>query len=1061
MGSVKAQRSDTIRGRVTDSLDRPLAGALLSAGNIKVQSGSGGTFLLLLPATGTAGIAVTYLGYQPKSITLSRPYPKMLHIRMAEGQYQLQAVTISTGYQEINPGRMTGSAEVLGQQELNRATGSNILERLEGISTSVVFDKRGNSPNLLGTNNKLMIRGLTSINADSQPLVVLDNFPYDGDLNNINPNDIESVTLLKDAAAAAIWGARAGNGVMVITTKKGRYGQKLKLGLNQNFQYTQQPDLFALPQQDAASYLEAEEFLYSRAYFNNLLNNQRLPAVTPGVELLVARANGSITNEEYLNRRSVLAGQDVRHDFEKQVYRPASNQQYAFNLSGGSGQQHYILTAGYDSYRQHLQTNSGERFTFRAGQSLKLLKNVELQTALNYTHATSMRNNSRTQVGYGQIRQGNRSLYPYAQLADEAGNPLAIEDDYRMLSLSPILAANPFLLDWAHRPLQELRLANNQGKRNNLLLESSMNWRLNPILKASLRYRYQQEQSRQDDSYAEESYFVRNLVNRFTQLNGTTVQRNIPLGGIHDIGESTLQGHALRMQLDGSGDLGNGHHLSGLAGAERRSTHTTGYGFRQFGYQPDILASAQVNYNTVYPAFGNLAAAGVIPNNQYNSGFKDHNVSLYGQLAYDYQKRYLLSLSGRKDASNLFGVAANRKGTPLWSAGLAWNIHEEDFYHWAMASLLKLRLSYGSAGNVNNSISALTVLKYDSANSTVTNLPMASISSLPNSGLQWERVNTLNMGLDFSLLKNRLSGSLDLYRKKTTDLLAYEPIDITTGFALNIVNNAATKGEGLELLLNSINTTGKLQWRSQLMMSYNKTTVTAYENDFVSRNYVSAGGGILPLEGYPVYPLFSYRNGGLDPQTGVVRGVLDGEPSANYAAITAATDVETLVFHGSAIPLYNGLLRNTFTYGAFSLSATIAFKLDYYYRRTTIDYNAMAIGNGHTDYNLRWQQPGDEAFTQVPAFTYPLNSTRDAFYGNTHLLVERADHIRIQDVRLSFSPKPGTSKISKWLPGQTELFAYGSNLGILWRAGTSRIDPDYGQGIPARATLAAGLRIHL
>lgn len=1056
-GMTFAQAQTILEGQIKDSLDNPLAGAWVQTAQQQTQSDANGKFSISVTKTQIT-LKVSYLGYQTQTISLKAPFSKLLNIQLKNNPKELEAVVVSTGYQNIIPGRMTGSAEVLGTSQINRSTGANIIERLEGISTSILFDKRGNSPNLSGTNNQLIIRGLTSINAESSPLVVVDHFPYAGDINNINPNDIESISILKDAAAAAIWGARAGNGVIVITTKKGSFGQKLKLGFSHNFQVTGKPKLFDQPQLSAASFLESEKFLYDKGYYNAYLNNRRLLAVTPGVELYVAKANGSITDAQYQEQLAALSNIDVRNDFDQYVYRPASNQQYAFNISGGSQQQYFTISAGYDRYQQHLNTNDGERFTFRADQNLKINKSVNLQTNVSYTNATANRNASRSLIGYGQIRQGTRSLYPYAQLADEKGNPLAVDKDYRSLALVPIQNANPFLLDWKYRPLEEIQLADNQNKRNNLTLESGINWRLNAILKTSIRYQYQTEQQHGQDLYPESSYYVRNLTNQYTQLNGTTIQRNIPLGGINDLSESLLQSHALRFQLDGEGEIGkgSGHFLNGFIGAERRSAATTGSGYRQYGYDNDILSSSLVNFNTVYPSFGNLSFADVIPNNQYNLGLKDHNVSLFGQLGYDYQKRYLISITARKDASNLFGVSTNQKGTPLWSAGFAWNINEEDFYKWQNLPLLKVRLSYGSAGNVNNSITALTVLRYDISNSTVTNLPTASIVSPPNNALKWERVNTLNLGLDFTLKNNRLAGSIDVYRKNTSDLLAFEPIDPTTGFGNNTINSASTQGKGVELQLNSLNVKGLINWRSQLLLSYNKTVVSKYQNDFVARNYVNSGGNISPLVGYPVYPLFSYPNAGLDPQSGASRGFINGLPNTDYASITSSTDVNSLVFHGSAIPLYNGILRNILSYGAFSVSASLSIKLDYYYRKATIDYSNLATGTGHPDYDLRWQQAGDELKTQVPAFIYPLSSVREGFYGSTDLLVERGDHIRLQDVRIAFQPKKGARK---WMPQQTEVFMYGSNLGILWRAGSQDIDPDFGQNIPASATYAFGLRI--
>lgn len=1054
---LSAQETSPLQGQVTDTMGKPLLGAsvYLTEPNQTVATNAKGVFRF---STNSAevNLRISFLGFQTKTLKLKRPFPPNFIIVLQEDQQMLELVTVKTGYQSITPGQLTGSAEVLTEQQINRATGLGIIDRLEGISTATLFDKRGNSPNISGANTNLLIRGLGSLSGPTEPLIVVDNFPFEGDINSIDPNEVVSVTILKDAAAAAIWGARAGNGVIVITTRRGRFEQALEVSFNQAYQVTSKPNLHAVPQLSSASFLEAEQFLFDKGYFNALENNFRMPALTPGVNALIANRKGSITEAQLQAQFADWRNIDVRDDFNRYVYRPATNQQYALSMSGGSSSQKFILSAGYDRYQQHLNSNDGDRLTLSAHQTLKPIKHLQISTGINYVRQNRNTNASRTVLGYGQLRQGNRGLYPYAQLTDSNGESSRFDRDYRNTSLDVIRKNNPFLLDWDFNPLDEIALANNQNQNTNLRLETGLVYRIFSFLNAEFKYQYQQEQSQGQDLYAIESYYARNLINLYTQQNGTTVTRNIPLGGINDRSISDLKSNNFRFQLNAEGTLATGHHLSGLLGAERRSTQVRTNGYRIYGFDGDILNSAAVNKNTIYPAFNNLSFSNYIPDNTFDDGTVNNFISYYGQLAYDFEKRYLLNLTARKDASNLFGVNINQKGTPLWSIGMGWNISQEAFYRLKTFSLLKLRLSYGSSGNVDNSRSAQTVLRYGSSNSNITNLPYADVLNPPNPDLRWERVNTLNIGLDFALKNQRLSGSFDIYQKRTSDLLAFEPVDPTTGFASATVNNASTKGRGWELTLTSINIPGKLNWGSQLLLSYNKTTVSAYDKNFIASSFVNTGGSVAPLTGYPVYPLFSYRNAGLDPLTGEPQGLLDGVLGKNYAAFGSSTNISDLVFHGSALPLYNGVIRNTLQYGTWSLSASLSFRLNYYFRRATINYASLATGNGHPDYDKRWKQPGDEVFTNIPAFIYPVNSQRDAFYGNSDAVVERGDNLRLQDIRISFSPK---STHIKWLPAKTEIFAFANNLGIIWRANKNKLDPDFGvSGIPPSATIAFGIR---
>ncbi len=1054
--TARGQNSYTLKGIITDSLGTPLAGASIAQENgiLLATSNELGAFSFTTSLS-SLQLNFNYLGYEPQQIQVKQPYPASIEVVLKGRSQQLQAVSINTGYQQLSPGRMTGSAEVLDEKQINRATGLNILERLEGISPTVLFDKRGQSPNLSGTNNQLLIRGLGSLLASSQPLIILDNFPFEGDINSINPQDIQNITILKDAAAAAIWGARAGNGVIVITTRNAHYNQKIKVGFNQSYQNTAKPNLNRVRQLSPASYLEAERFLFERGFYNTLENSLRRPALSPAIELLIARRAGNINEQQLQEALAGLASHDVREDFDRYIYQEATNQQYALDISAGGKHQHFRIGAGYDTFNQHLRSNEGSRITFNIAQTFKPIKPLQIATTIAYAATKAERNASRSLLGYGQIRQGTRNLYPYARFADEEGNPLRIDKDFRSSVTDALRASNPFLLDWDYRPLQELALADNSSSQSNLRIASTAQYRINAFLNAELRYQYQQEQENSEDYYSQDSYYTRNLINLFSQNNAGNITRNIPLGGINDKGFSRLNSHSLRFQINGEKEIAPGHSLQALAGAERRSTSTSSNSYRLFGYDKSTLSHLPVNLNTIFPAFNNLAIANSIPDNVANNAGVNNFISYYGQLAYDYQKRYQLSLTGRKDASNLFGVETNQKGTPLWSAGVAWNIHEETFFPTTVISLLKLRSSYGYAGNVDNSRSAQTVLSFSLANSNINNLPFANIQNPPNPNLRWERVGTTNLGLDFATKENRISGSFDIYWKRTKDLLAFEPVDPTTGFTFNTINNATTSGKGWELQLNSINIPGTWKWASQLMIAYNQTTVTSYESNFVASSYVNTGGTVAPLEGYPVYALFSYRNAGLDPQTGEPQGFLNGVVSKNYAGIASGTALEDLVFHGSAIPLYNGILRNSISYKAIELSFSLSFRLNYYFRRSTINYSNLATGNSHADYDLRWRQPGDEAFTQIPAFIYPLNSQRDSFYGNTDAVVDRGDHVRLQDIRLNYSPKLKW----KWLPAQTNLFVWANNLGMVWRANAYGIDPDYGvDAIPPSATLAFGIR---
>lgn len=272
--------------------------------------------------------------------------------------------------------------------------------------------------------------------------------------------------------------------------------------------------------------------------------------------------------------------------------------------------------------------------------------------------------------------------------------------------------------------------------------------------------------------------------------------------------------------------------------------------------------------------------------------------------------------------------------------------------------------------------------------------------------------------------------------------------------------------KGLDIELSSLNTTGKIKWSTTLNFSYNEDKITKL---FLSNKQGSAfvgGPGLLSLtrvEGNPVYGIYSYRWAGLDPANGDPMGYLNGQVSKNYTNLTgAATQLSDIVYNGRALPAVFGAIRNTLTYRAFSLSANITYKFNYYFKKESINYSQLfTTGTGHSDYEKRWQQPGDELKTDVISMPYPSNSARDAFYNGSEILVRKGDHIRLQYISLSYEFKKGAGLP---LPFQRlQCYMTMNNIGILWRANKDGLDPDYHTATtavpPPPMSLSLGLRV--
>jgi len=1047
---VKTLAPVPVKGKVTGVEGDPLPGATVrikGEDNITVTDANGEFLLADVPLN--AIVQISYIGYTTSEIEIDGHTPYVTIVLTADAA-SLSEVVVSTGYQEIAPERTTGSFVKVNNDLLNRRISTDVLSRLEDVTSGLLFDRRNGTP-------KLDIRSRSTILANDQPLIVLDNFPYDGDISNINPNDIENITVLKDAAAASIWGIRAGNGVIVITTKKGKYHQPMKVDFNANLNLGQKPALSKLPWISSSDFIDLEKYLFAQGYYDaNAANTVNPKPFTPVVELLLAAKAGTQSASAASAQIDAMKQHDVRRDMEKYLYRISANQQYALNLSGGSEKQKYYFSAGYDKNLDNIVNNGNSRFTLRAANTFRPVKGLELNTDLIYTETQTINNG----LDYRSVSNGaSTAIYPYAQLADSKGNPLAMVRDYRSSFVQSAEAKG--LLNWQYVPLNEIDNSRNKSILSDIRLNTAAKYNLWDGLSAEVRYTYERSELNNRNLYSQDTYYTRNLINTYTSINSNgSLNRPVPFGGILDQSYSTINSNAVRGQFNFD-QRWKENRISAIAGMEVRQVEINGNGNRTYGYNDELLTyNSQINYSAQMPTYdGNF---NFIPySNTRFSGRFDANVSYYSNAAYTWKDRYTFSGSARFDQSNLLGVKTNQKGVPLWSIGSSWSVDKESFYKVTWLPVLKVRASYGYNGNLDKSLSAYTTAVY-AQSLAASGFNYANILNPPNPELRWEKVGIANFGVDFSTSKSVISGSLEYYHKKGTELLGYAPVDATTGITSYKGNVADIASQGFDITLITRNIDRGFKWYSNILFSYATDKVTKYllqstsaTNFTADASLTRASDLIAPIVGRPVFGVYSYKWAGLDPATGAPMGYLpDGAISKDYAAF-AALKPDDLVYHGRARPVVFGSLRNTFSYKNISLSANITYRFGYYFHKASINYSTLlTTWNGNSDYASRWQKPGDEKKSHVPSLVYPGNTARDNFYNSSSILVQKGDNIRLQDVNISYALDKASLKR---IPFQSlRFYLYANNLGILWRANPSGIDPDY-PVLPPQKTLALGV----
>lgn len=956
---------------------------------------------------------------------------------------------VYNGYQELPKERATGSFSKVNNELFNRRVGPTVLDRIENLVPGVLFNK-GESP------DPLLVRGRSSIFGDVRPLIVIDNFPYDGDINNINPNDIESITVLKDAAAASIWGARAGNGVIVIATKKGKT-PKPQFSYNGNVTFEPRPDLSTLATISSTDFIDVEKFFFEQGIFDGdeFLNDNNLghPGFTPVVEILLAKRKGLISEAEASSAIQALTGNDVRSDLEKYFYRTGSHQQHAINVSGSSPLVNYYMSAGWDRNIPNLVGSVSDRISIRTRNTFKISDKLSVSAGLNYTNTNiSSGNNPGSSIRAG----GGRSLYPYADLVDNNGSALPVVTYLRGLYTDT--AGGGRLLDWKYRPFDEINASEAISKTRDFIINVGLNYKIFDFLSADIIYQFNNSVSSSTNHSPLNSYTTRDMINKFTQIDGDGILTYpVPKAGILNVGSNEVVSHQGRAQLAYNQVISDKHEVTALAGWEIKDVTAKGNAYRMYGYDRNgSIVIPNIDYITEFPFYYDPFQTGRITNNQSISEATDRYISYFANASYTYDKRYTISASGRNDAANMFGAHTNKqRGVPLWSAGVAWQASNESFYRLDWLPQLRLRASYGYNGNIARYNAVTTISLGISPN---TRLPMATILNPPDERLRWEQVRIFNLGLDFGLKGQRITGTLEFYSKYAKDLLGQVPADPTLGVGEQLFTNVASmKGHGFELSLTSRNFDRGFKWYTTFIMSSSFSKVADYFYTPTTQGSVyMVGGAITPVVGRPVHSMYSYYWGGLDPNTGDPRGYLGKDYSTDYATILNTTKLDSLVYSGSRQPNYYGSMMNSFSWKNFTLSFNISYKLDYYFRRNSINYiSLLNEWTGHSDYALRWKNPGDELITDVPSFVFPIDGNRDQFYAYSQALVERADNIRLEDVRFeyTFNQKKYTRLPFKSL----SFYAFSSLNVVLWKANDAGIDPYLNGFYRSRRNVSLGL----
>lgn len=1032
-----------IKGQINSEKGTPLPGVsvLIKGTRRGVATDAKGDFELKgVPSDAILVISVT--GYKTEEVAVSSIKSGFLAIKLKESAAVLQDVVV-TGFQNIDKKKFAGAAVHLNMDDVKMDGVTDVSRMLEGRAAGVSVQ---NVSGTFGSAPKVRIRGATSINGDNKPLWVVDGVVLEDIVNisndqlssgdpttllgsavaGLNANDIESFEILKDAAATALYGARAMNGVVVITTKKGKSG-RTTVNYTGNYSTQLKPSYSNFDIMNSGQQMSVLAELERKGDLTaNMIDNSDWGVVGKMYNeiTLYDSTSGKFGLPNTLDDRKnfLLRYAKANTDWFGLLFRNNFMQEHSLSVSFGSDKSQSYFSTSYYGDNGWTIGDKVSRYT------LNFRNNYKFNDRLSGGFSTV--GSVRQQRAPGSLsRQPDPVAGQYTRDFDINPFSYALNTSRTMTAYDPNGNLEYFQRNFA--PFNIINeLANNYLDLSviDLRLQGDLSYKLTKNLKydfiGALRY----VKSTREDEITENS----NMANAYRADPNSTIAANnkflyhdpanpdlppvvvLPYGGFYNRTEDGLISIDVRNSLSYTRTYAEKHTVTLLGGqqiryADRQEFSNTGYGY-QYGNGGVPFVDYRILKETIESNF------------PYYSMTKnrDRFVAFYSSGAYTYDNKLNFTGTLRYDGSNQLGSSSRARWLPTWSLAGSWNIDQEKFMQKiSWVDLLTLRTTYGLTASMGPATNSNVVLK-----NQTTNRPYAdevesviSLINLENSDLTWEKLYTYNIGLDATLFDKRVNFSLDAYKRKSFDLISLIKTPGIGGEPIKAANYADMNSQGIELLIGGdIVRRKNWGWKTNLTVGYNTTKITNAKNVPMIYDLVIPEGG--NKEGYPVHSLFSIDYKGLDHKTGVPN-FINETGQVSPAVYLQSETTQYLKYEGPVDPVYYGGFSNTFHYKAFSLNIFFTYqagnKIRLYpaFRTSYSDMDAMP-----KEFYDRWVMPGDEKYTNVPsimdAYTaaqqgggYPYNN-----YNYSTARVAKGDFVRLKTVSLSYNLSPELLKKS-------------------------------------------------
>lgn len=1031
-----------------------------------------GKFNISVPE-GVTRLFCSYVGHEVQELKLV-PGKDQYEITLFPSAQMLDAVVV-TGYQTVERRKLTAAVGKLNISDETIGAVKSIDQALAGQIAGLSVTSTSGAP---GAPAKIRIRGTSSLNGTQDPLWVLDGIPLEGtdvpqsnvlnDVSNIqqssiaglNPADIENITVLKDAAATAIYGARAANGVIVITTKKGKVGKPV---INFSSKFTYMPTLSTnrlnmLNSQEKVD-LELELLRSNFAYGDNKGGVSKIISGYGLTDAYKKGGWGALTPEA---QTDISRLRNTETDWGDILFRDAFNQEYSLSLSGGNERVTYYTSIGYYQENGNVKGVGLDRLNIVAKTSYKVNRMLKFGVSLFVN-----RRNNKTYLTdtYGLVNPVyySRKANPYYQPFDANGNYVYDFD-----------VQNNSDTDLGFNIFEERKNTSNEETINALSSIFDAELRFNDKLKFTTQLGLQLDKASKEQIADKESFSMR-IIRKNSKYWDSASQSNkyfIPDGGVHKAYENTnsqITWKAMGEYRDSFNDI---HELEVMVGTELRKTWYETLFSAGYGFDRQTLTTKPV-------VFPDEDRARQFPLHQKT--YKENAyVSFFSTASYSLMNRYTFGGSIRFDGSDLFGVDKKYRYLPLYSVSGLWRLSNEPFMQGTRKWMdnLAFRVSYGIQGNIDKNTSPFLLGKYIVDNI----LPggsehMIDINSAPNKKLRWEKTQSVNVGLDFSVLNQAINLSVDYYYRKGTDLIGKQMLPLETGFVSTNINWASMVNKGVEVSLSTRNVATKnFSWYTNLNFAYN--------NNKVLREAIPEAQTIPGREGYPVDAIFAIKTAGLDEEGYPLFYDKEGKKvtlkelyrlqdpfGLGFTVNSDVTPAEGRSFYsyiGSQDTPYTGGLINTFSYKNWELTANLSFNLGGYVR-TTPSYNFINFDRGqnvNSDILDRWTPENTDG--RLPALItsekradeYYWYDQKSEIYKNLDIWVKKLNYFRLQNLRLGYRlPEKMTKSLGM---GSASVAIEGRNLLVFGSSYKNFLDPEsmynpYAPPIPKSITFSLNL----